>query len=135
MGFTFRAARAAARGKVNFTGFLPAISKDALKRMSGELRAGGCMPYRQHHAELARQINPVVRGWMQYYGAFYRSALYPLLQRINAYLVRWLRRKYRRLRPFKKAKPAGYASPVSTEVVRPLGVDDAHSGDQDDRAG
>ena len=26
-------------------------------------------------------------------GAFYRSALYPLLQRINAYLMRWLRKK------------------------------------------
>ena len=43
-------------------------------------------------------INPIVRGWMNYYGAFYRSALYPLLARINAYLVRWLRQKYKRLR-------------------------------------
>ena len=42
-------------------------------------------------------------GWMQYYGAFYRSALYPLLQRINAYLMRWIRKKYKRLRAFKKA--------------------------------
>jgi hypothetical protein len=32
--------------------------------------------------------------WMQYYGAFYRTVLDPLLQRINAYLMRWLRRKY-----------------------------------------
>ena len=31
---------------------------------------------------------------MKYYGAFYRSELYPLLQRINSYLVRWLRKKY-----------------------------------------
>jgi hypothetical protein len=37
------------------------------------------------------------------HGAFYRSVLGPLLQRINAYLMRWIRRKYRRLRPFKKA--------------------------------
>ena len=48
-------------------------------------------------------INPIVRGWMQYYGAFYRTALDPLLRRINTYLVRFLRRKYQRLRPFKKA--------------------------------
>jgi RNA-directed DNA polymerase len=54
--------------------------------------------------ELARQINPIVRGWMAYYGAFYRTVLYPLLQRINAYLVRWLRKKYKRLRGFKKAQ-------------------------------
>jgi RNA-directed DNA polymerase len=38
----------------------------------------------------------MVRGWMQYYGAFYRSARYPLLTRINAYLMRWVRKKYRR---------------------------------------
>ena len=54
-------------------------------------------------ADLARRINPIVRGWMQYYGAFYRSALSPLLQRINAYLMRWIRKKYKRLRAKKKA--------------------------------
>ena len=53
--------------------------------------------------EVARRINPIVRGWMQYYGAFYRSALHPLLSRINAYLVRWIRKKYKRLRAKKKA--------------------------------
>ena len=40
---------------------------------------------------------------MQYYGAFYRSALYPLLSRINAYLMRWARKKYKRLCTMKKA--------------------------------
>jgi RNA-directed DNA polymerase len=34
---------------------------------------------------------------MQCYGAFYRSTLLPLLRRINAYLMRWLRQKYKRL--------------------------------------
>jgi RNA-directed DNA polymerase len=57
----------------------------------------------QTFTELARAINPIVRGWMQYYGAFYRSALHPLLSRINAYLVRWIRKKYKQLRPKKKA--------------------------------
>ncbi|WP_274520129.1 group II intron maturase-specific domain-containing protein [Mycobacterium celatum] len=52
----------------------------------------------QSFGELARWINPIVRGWMNYYGAFYRSALYPLLTRINAYLMRWVRKKYRRFR-------------------------------------
>jgi RNA-directed DNA polymerase len=41
---------------------------------------------------------------MQYYGAFYRSALLPLLRRINAYLMRWIRKKYKRLAPAKKAR-------------------------------
>ncbi len=43
---------------------------------------------------------------MQYYGAFYRSALNPLLQRINGYIMRWLRKKYRRLRNVKRAVAA-----------------------------
>jgi hypothetical protein len=54
-------------------------------------------------ADLARMINPIVRGRMQYYGTFYRTMLDPLLRRINAYLVRWLQRKYRRLQTSKKA--------------------------------
>ena len=40
-------------------------------------------------------VNPVVRGWMNYYGCFYRSALYPLFDRINTYLLRWIQKKYR----------------------------------------
>ena len=41
-------------------------------------------------------------GWLQYYGRFYRSALYVLCKRINTYLVRWARKKYKRLHGFKK---------------------------------
>ena len=48
--------------------------------------------------DLADWVNPVARGWVAYYGRFYRSALYPTLQRINDYLRRWARRKYKRLR-------------------------------------
>jgi RNA-directed DNA polymerase len=43
---------------------------------------------------------------MTYYGAFYRSALYPLLTRVNAYLLRWLREKHPRLRGRKRHKDA-----------------------------
>jgi group II intron reverse transcriptase/maturase len=103
LGFTFRA-RAARGRNGKFTGFLPAISEPALKRISGVARR-----WRLHRRtrstakDLADEINPVVRGWMQYYGEFYPSEMYPFLQRINAYLVRWLRKKYERLRPMKKA--------------------------------
>jgi RNA-directed DNA polymerase len=105
LGFTFRARAARNRNGQTFTAFLPAISKDALNKLSGAVRR-----WRLHHwtglslVELASWVNPIVRGWMQYYGAFYRSELYPLLRRINAYLVRWLREKFKRLRPFNKAK-------------------------------
>ena len=59
---------------------------------------------RDNLGELAEWIDPIVAGWMTYYGRFYRSQLYPLLQRINTYLMRWAGKKYRRLRPYKRFK-------------------------------
>ena len=55
-------------------------------------------------AELAEWMNPIIRGWMNYFGRFYRTAMFGLLRRINTYLVRWARRKFKRLRAFKRAK-------------------------------
>ena len=54
-------------------------------------------------SELAAWVNPVVSGWLNYCGRFYRTAMRPLLRRINAYLLRWARKKYKRLRAFKRA--------------------------------
>jgi RNA-directed DNA polymerase len=106
LGYTFRVRKAPTRdGTSMFAAFLPAVSKDALKKMSEEVRS-----WRIHLrttsdlAELAWWINPVVRGWITYYGKFYRTELNGLLKRINTYLVRWARRKFRRLRSFKKAR-------------------------------
>lgn len=105
LGFTFRARAARGRTGTKFTSFLPAVSKDARIKMGREVRRWRLhLRTGQTLDDLARVINPIVRGWMQYYGAFYRTALHPLLLRINAYLMRFIRRKYRRLRPFKKAK-------------------------------
>jgi hypothetical protein len=104
LGFGFRKRSARTKDGKLFVSFLPAISKPALNKISAEVRS-----WRLHHRthltekDLARKINPIVRGWMQYYGAFHRSAMYPLLSRINAYLVRWIRNKYKRLRSVKKA--------------------------------
>jgi RNA-directed DNA polymerase len=104
LGFTFRQRGARTKDGGLFSSFQPAISKEALKRISAEVRSWRLHTRTGHDlADLARKINPIVRGWMQYYGAFYRSALCPLLARINAYLVRWIRQKYRRLRGKKKA--------------------------------
>jgi len=105
LGFDFRARGVLTKTGRMFTGFNPAVSKDALKKMGAQVRAWGL--HRRTGAsehDLARLINPVVRGWMQYYGAFYRSALYPLLGRINAYLMRWSCNKFKRLRGRKKAQ-------------------------------
>ena len=105
LGFTFRGRKAPSRNGGYFTGFLPAMSTEALKAKSTELRA-----MRIHRRttdsldDLARWLNPIVAGWMQYYGRFYRSAMHPLLQRVSSYLRRWAGKKYRRLRNHKRFK-------------------------------
>jgi RNA-directed DNA polymerase len=82
---------------------LPAISPEALKAKGAELRR-----MRIHRRtdlslhDLARWLNPIVSGWINYYGRYYRTALDPLLKRVNAYLRRWAGRKYKRLRTDKR---------------------------------
>ncbi len=51
----------------------------------------------------ARRVNPKVAGWINYYGRFRPWELIPFLMRINAYLVRWIRKKYKRLAAKRKA--------------------------------
>jgi hypothetical protein len=86
-----------------FLSFAPAVSPQAMVKMSQEVRR-----WRLHLRtglsldELAETINPIVAGWMNYYGRFYRSQLYPLLQRINTYLMRWAGRKYKRLLSYRR---------------------------------
>ncbi len=114
LGYSFRPRGVRTKTGKMVTGFNPAISREALAKIGAQVRSWGL--HRKHDlsaADLARWVNPVVRGWMNYYGAFYRSALYPLLARINAYLMRWLRNKYKRLRGRKKAQRA-WAEAVAT---------------------
>jgi hypothetical protein len=47
--------------------------------------------------DLAHMFNPVIRGWINYYSQFYKSALYPILKRLNNALQRWACRKYKKL--------------------------------------
>jgi len=49
--------------------------------------------------DLSKMFNPVIQGWINYYGRFYKSELYPVLVHLNRALVRWVRRKYKKLRP------------------------------------
>jgi RNA-directed DNA polymerase len=99
LGYTFRPRPAKARDGRLFTSFTPAVSPQAMKKMGQVVRG-----WRLHHRtgssldELAEAINPIVAGWINYYGRFNRSQLYPLLRRINTYLMRWAGKKYKRLR-------------------------------------
>ena len=99
LGYTFRPRRARARSGEVFVSFCPAVSDDAVKRMAGTIKG-----WRLHLwsgkslADLAQEINPIVRGWINYYGRFYPTELLRSLDRINQYLMRWAMRKYKPLR-------------------------------------
>lgn len=103
LGYTFGPRGSRDKSGRLFLSFLPAVSSQALKAMGKRVRR-----WRLHRcvtlglSELADMINPIVAGWMNYYGRFYRSRLYPLLHRINTYLMRWARMKFRRLKSFKR---------------------------------
>jgi len=99
LGYTFRP-RCARNGKGElFTSFAPAVSNEAAKAIRRTIRR-----WRIHLwtgsslSEIARTCNMIVRGWINYYGHFYPTALNASLRSIDRYLVRWARRKYKRLK-------------------------------------
>jgi RNA-directed DNA polymerase len=99
LGYTFRPRRSKNRWGKYFINFSPAVSNEAAKKMRQEMRSWR-LHLRSDKAidDLARMWNPVLRGWIQYYGRFYRSALYPIFNHFNTILVGWAMRKYKRFR-------------------------------------
>jgi hypothetical protein len=82
-----------------FCGFTPAVSKSVLNRMRATIRG---LNFRRRPNltldDIARELNPIVRGWIAYYGQYMRSALYPMARYINQTIAIWLKRKYKRFR-------------------------------------
>jgi group II intron reverse transcriptase/maturase len=78
-------------------GFTPAVSPTALKTMRAAIRDLNIR--RQTHVSLAditQKLNPLLRGWIAYYGRYTPSALYPLFRYVNLTLLAWVRRKFKR---------------------------------------
>jgi RNA-directed DNA polymerase len=100
LGYTFRP-RVVKNRKRNsiFVSFTPAVSNAALKKMRETTRK---LNYRNRTelslADIARFHNPILRGWLEYYGRYCLSAMYPVLRHFNKTLVAWAMRKYRRLK-------------------------------------
>jgi hypothetical protein len=97
-GYAWPRKTANKRRRETFTGFLPAASPGKLSEMSR--RAASWRLHRRVNLtldDLARGVNPVLRGWLAYYAAFYPDAVTPLCHRIDLHLVRWARWKYKRL--------------------------------------
>ena len=101
LGYTFkpRIAKNSIRG-VWFTNWLPAVSEKAIKSMNEKmkgwaiLRSSGCTL-----AEVVRAINPLLQGWINHFGQFYKTKLINFMHIVNVKLVGWARWRYKRLRP------------------------------------
>jgi RNA-directed DNA polymerase len=97
LGYTFQPRRAKNRWGKFFVSFLPAISTKAAKAIRKTIREWGLASTRnnQRLEDLARLVNPVVRGWLNYYGRYYRSACVLVLRHLNEALAAWVRQKYK----------------------------------------
>jgi len=103
LGYTFRRRSCWSRKRnCLFMNFTPAVSKSALKSMRLKIRKLRVrMATNRNIEQLALWLNPLINGWIGYYGRYSRSALYAMSRHVNKALVRWARRKYKPLRRHK----------------------------------
>ena len=99
LGYTFRARPTRSPKGTRFKSFSPAVSKEALKKMAREIRR--LKIHRRTEMsieEIAKMLNPKLRGWIYYYGKFRLVCLKHFLHRLNVRLLKWIRNKYKALR-------------------------------------
>lgn len=99
LGFTFRS-RAAVNGKTKqvFFNFLPSISKVSLKSVKGKIKSYQIQRRSDlEWEEIAELFNPMLQGWINYYGFFYRSGLYSVFRYFHDKLIAWVKRKYKKV--------------------------------------
>ena len=116
LGYTFKA-RGSKRSKDNkiFRNFTPGVSKEAKKAMCGSTRESEIRNRTDLSLEdIARWYNPKLQGWLNYYGKYNRSSLYPVWRHFNKTLVSWAMRKYRRLR-HRKTRAAKFLERIAEE--------------------
>ncbi len=98
LGYTFRPRRSKNWKGKYFINFTPAVSNKAKKAMRQTIR-GWRMHLKPDKSieDLSRMFNPVIRGWINYYGRFYKSELYPVFRHMDKALTKWAGKKYKKL--------------------------------------
>ncbi len=99
LGFTFQPRIVKARNGNIFVGFTPAMSNKAAKAMRDEIRRWK-LHLRSDRSleEISRLYNPIIRGWVNYYGRYFRTKLYEALHPLHVILMKWAMRKYKKLK-------------------------------------
>lgn len=99
LGFTFRPRPSIDKNGKRFVGFNPAVSNKAQKAMRQTIRSWNLNRRTTETIEdFARMYNPIIRGWINYYGSFCKSVLYRVFHYLDGVLSRWAKRKYKRIR-------------------------------------
>jgi group II intron reverse transcriptase/maturase len=99
LGYTFRPRLVRTQRGDYFVSFSPGVSRQAATAMRQQMRRWRLHRRTQDSVdEIARAINPIIRGWIQYYGRFCKSALRPVFDHLNRYLRWWAAKKYKRTR-------------------------------------
>lgn len=103
LGYTFRPRLSMNRRGKTFVNFTPAMCKQAANRIRKEIRSWKVhLRSDKNITDLARMFNAKVQGWVNYYGRYYKSAMYPCLKNLESYLIRWVMRKYKRFKGHKR---------------------------------
>ena len=85
-----------------FVNFTPAASPQSLKSMRAEIRKWRLRNRTNLKLnQIASFVNPILRGWITYYGSYHRSGLSSVLRQFNKILIAWAMRKYKRLKGHK----------------------------------
>ena len=99
LGYTFKRRKAKSRKGEIFTGFLPGVSNKAKKSMREKLKNLGVKRRSDLSiAKIAEFLNPIIRGWITYYGKYYRTALFDVFRKINRILAGWARKTLKTLK-------------------------------------
>ena len=121
LGYTFKPRMAMNKLGKLFTSFTPAVSRKAKKAINETIRKWGVrLRSDKTLQEIAVFCDPKVRGWINYYGRYHKSALYAVLRLLNGALINWARRTLKSLKgSYRKAYkwPKGFAKAHPTLFV------------------
>lgn len=99
LGYTFRPRSSRDKQGKFFVSFSPAVSRKAMKAMRTKVKTHpmikGC--FSENLGEVAKAVNPMIQGWINYYGRFRKSSMSAVYDYINTKLINWAKRKFKKL--------------------------------------
>lgn len=105
LGYTFRPRGAKNKRGKYFTNFLPAMSDKAKKAIREEVCSWKLqLKNDKSLTDIANMFNSKIQGWINYYSHFYKSEIYKVLRYINACLIKWVRRKFKKYKHRRRAE-------------------------------